>query len=297
MSALLRRFFFAVSIVGIVTGCSNRRSAPAPADSVRRPTAVASSRDAVVTDASADVYVPAAPPGPTGTIEGTVYLDGPIRRVSLRLEVRPAWRNNPGCRDAALRYSQPFDVMRPGPFPGALVAAEARESAPAPVRDRVFVFRDCDVIPRVMFATQRDRIVFHPDTRLHHVPRIVGPGIQSPIAQVLIPGQPDQEKDIPRPGRYLITVQDLPEWVGAMLFVLPNRFIDQTDAQGRFRITEVPVGEVRVHAWYPGATEDQTTVTVRPGETTRVDFHLRQLPPAPPPSSSTVRDTGIPVPP
>jgi hypothetical protein len=261
------------------------RDAPAVADSgpTRR-------------DAAADIYVPAAPPGPTGTIEGTVYLDGPIRRSTTRLEVPPAWRNNPGCRDAALRYSQPFDISEPGPMPGALVFAEAREISPGPVREHRIIVRDCDIVPRITFATHRDRIVFHADTRMNHIPRILGVE-GATIARVLVPGQPDLEVPTPTPGRYPITVQDLPEWVGGMLWVLGNRFIDTTDVQGHFRITDVPVGQVPVNAWYLGTTEAREIVTVRANQTTRVDFHLRQLPPRPaPPPQAPVQDAGIPVP-
>jgi hypothetical protein len=218
-----------------------------------------------------------------------VILDGPIRR-NPALTVPPAWRDNRGGREAALRYSQPFEISEPGPMPGALVAAEARSDSPAPVRERRITFRDCDVVPRVTFATTSDRIVFHADTQLSHLPRLVG--VESPILQALLPGQPDQVKTVPGPGSYPIVVSDLPEWAGGMLFVLANRFIDTTDVQGRFRLENVPVGNVTVHAWYLGTDEAREVVSVREGETTRVEFHLRQAPPRPTPPPAPANDAG-----
>ncbi len=216
-----------------------------------------------------------------------MYLDGPIRR-GPPITLAAAWQNHPGCRDAAMRYSWPFDTTTPGVFPGALVAAEAHtDVAPTPVT-RLMKFRDCDIIPRALFAREGDRILFHPDTTQNHLPHITGSGAS--IDQVLIPAQGDQERRIPGPGRYPVTVRDLPEFVGAVLFVLPNRFIDTTDSLGHFRITDIPVGNVVVHAWYPGTAEVRNVVAITAGTTSTVEFHLRQAaePPPPPPA----RDAG-----
>lgn len=227
--------------------------------------------------------MPAAPPGPTGTIEGTVYLEGPVRRTQ-QITISSPTLNTPACRDAARRYEFPFDVTQPGPFPGALVAVEALESAPPPTRELRLTFRECDIVPRVLFATTRDRIMLHLEASRPQLPHVIGAG--TVIDQLLIPGQPDREQHFPGPGRYPVQVRGLPDWVQSLVFVLPNRFIDQTDTAGHFRITNVPVGNRMVHAWYPGAIEARRIVTVREGETTRVDFQLRQAPPPALPSDA-----------
>ena len=83
-----------------------------------------------------------------------------------------------------------------------------------------------------------------------------------------------------------MTVRDLPEFVGAVVMVLPNRFIETTDTQGRFRFTDVPVGNVLVHAWYPGTEEARNVVAVHANATSTVEFHLHQpAEPTPPPPS------------
>lgn len=229
--------------------------------------------DVHIAHASDAAIAPTRPLGPAGTVEGVVYLDGPIRRGPA-IPVQPAWQNRPGCRDAALRYAWPFDATTPGVFPGALVAAEAHAAAPATPQSRVMTFRDCDITPRALFSREGDRILFRADTRQNHLPHITGSGAS--IDQVLIPSQGDQERRISGPGRYPVTVRDLPEFVGAVLFVLPNRFIDTTDTVGHFRIADVPVGNVVVHAWYPGTAEARNVVAITAGHTSTVDFHLQQ---------------------
>jgi hypothetical protein len=265
---------FATGALLVCTACSHRNAESPRPDAHVTPAAPA--HDArTTTDAATADAAPVVPAGPSGTIEGSVFLDGPIRRGPA-IQVPSAWQNHPGCRDAALRYAWPFDTTTPGPFAGALVAAEAHTSAPVHPVDRVMTFRDCDIVPRALFAREGDRILFHPDTRQNHLPHITGSGAS--IDQVLIPGQADQEKRLPGPGRYPVTVRNLPEFVGGLLFVLPNRFIDTSDTQGHFRITDVPVGNVVVHAWYPGAVEARNVVAVRANETAQVEFHLHQAP-------------------
>ena len=274
-----------------LAACSHRD--PAPAASVTHPPIRLRDASAATTTPVSDAApaVPAVPTGPTGTVEGTVFLDAPIRR-SPPIAIPTAWQSHVGCRDAALRYAWPFDTTTPGAFPGALVAAEAHTDAPIRPVDRVMSFRDCDINPRALFARVGDRIIFHADTRQNHLPHITGSG--STIDQVLIPGQADQEKHLPNPGRFPVTARDLPEFVGALLFVLPNRFIDTTDVAGHFRITDVPVGNVVVHAWYPGTGDVREVVAITEGHTSTVQFHLHQ---APEPSAQPQGDSGIAVPP
>jgi len=275
---MLRAGSIALAAGALITAAAcSHRAAPVT------PHPAAAAHDAGTMAAAPDV-APPHPTGPTGNVEGTVFLDGPIRR-GPPIQVPNAWQSHPGCRDAALRYAWPFDTTTPGVFPGALVAAEAHSDAPPHAIDRVMTFRDCDINPRALFAREGDRILFHADTRQNHLPHIQGSG--STIDQVLIPGQSDQEKHLPGPGRFPVTARDLPEFIGALLFVLPNRFIDTSDTQGHFRLTDVPVGNVVVHAWYPGTVEARNVVAITEGHTSTVEFHLHQAPEEPQPHGPT----------
>jgi hypothetical protein len=235
--------------------------------------------------ASADADINSAAPvvpggngpveGPTGTIEGIVRIEGPLPAPQA-LELPAAFSGKRGCADAARRYAQVFDVSSPGPLGGVLVSAEAR--APGlgtPVVRRITV-RDCDVVQRYLFAKENDIIELETIAHAPHLPVIVGTG--ETINQLLIPGQNPRPLVFSTPGQFPITFRDLPPFVGAMVYRLRQRFIDTTDVQGHFRITEVPVGSVVVHAWIPGAVESRGTAVVRAGETTTLDFRLSPAP-------------------
>ncbi len=286
MSAAARSVVVAVAFQTTLALASCARPQPR----IPRPNAPALDA-ARATDATTDatirapeVYVPPRAPGPTGTIEGSVSLDGEVRRGPA-IVPGPTWQGHPGCREAAMRYAAPFDISTAGPFPGALVAAEALESELPTPRDRRIEFHECDITPRFIVAHVRDRIFFHTSARTPLLPSIVGGG--QVIDQLLIPGSGDQERHVRGPGRYPIAVRTLPEWVQTVLLVMANRYFDQTNDQGHFRITDVPVGNVTVHAWYPGTLEQRVVVAVRANETATADFHLRQAPPPPP-----MRDAG-----
>jgi hypothetical protein len=238
--------------------------------------------------------------GPTGVIAGTVFLDGPMPAPEP-LTVPPSSASNPGCRDAARRYALPFDVVTPGPFAGALVTAEAR--APGlgePVRRRIAV-RDCDITPRYIFAKENDVVLLGLDSQRSHLPHVGGIG--ATIDQLLIRGQPDRELNFPNPGTFPVQMRDLPEFVGAMVYRMRQRFIETTDAVGHFRIADVPVGDVPVNAWYPGTVAARSIAAVRVGQTTTLEFHLRPAPRGRTPvegirhSDGTVRtDAGVIIP-
>ncbi len=204
-----------------------------------------------------------------------MLLDGPLPAVE-RLELPAAFQSVPGCADAARRYSQPFEVSTPGPFPGALVSAEARAPGLGPPVTRRLVVRDCDVAPRFVFAKENDPVFLATESRRPHLPTIVGSG--ATIDQLLIPGQPDRPLQFPSPGTFPVRIRDLPEFVGAMVYRLRQRFIDTTDVQGRFRIADVPVGSVAVNAWYPGTIASRQVAVVSAGQVTRLEFHLVAAP-------------------
>ncbi len=224
---------------------------------------------------SATVAIQPTTRGPTGVIEGTVFLDGPLPAPEV-LTVPASSRSNPGCADAARRYATPFDVSTPGLFPGALVTAEARAEGLGSPAQRRFSVRDCDVTPRYIFAKENDTIVMGLDSQRSHLPHIGGTG--STIDQLLIRGQPDRELTFSNPGTFPLQFRDLPEFVGAMIYRMRQRFIETTDASGHFRINDVPVGEVPVNAWYPGTIAARSVATVRAGETTTLVFHLHAAP-------------------
>jgi hypothetical protein len=227
--------------------------------------------------------------GPTGTIEGVVRIEGPLP-AATPIELPSTFAAKRGCADAARRYAQAFDVSSPGPIGGALVSAEARAPGLGPVVTRTITVRDCDVAQRYIFAKENDIIELESIAHDPHLPVVVGTG--ESINQLLIPRQNPRRLVFTSPGQYPITFRDLPPFAGAMIYRLRQRFIDTTDVQGHYRITDVPVGTVIVHAWIQGAVESRGTAVVTAGQTTQLDFRLNPAPVARPPVQGVRHNDG-----
>lgn len=213
--------------------------------------------------------------GPTGTLEGTVTLTGPIPQAQP-ITLDAATTRRAGCAESAREfYARPFGLASPGLMPAALVTIDARSRNPPPARRRYANFHDCHIEPRLLVMSLNDELRLHAETSQHHFPKVDGMG--ATIAQLLQRSE-DQVKQLQRPGRYILHSVNFPNWVQTPLLVTPNWFYDQTDAGGRYRIEHVPVGTYPVHAWFPGTTTADGTITIRPNEVTHQDFALTPLP-------------------
>lgn len=230
-------------------------------------------------DAGAPVAHEVAPSpvvaAPTGTLEGVVSLTAPIPAARpIALDAETARRR--GCSDAARGYyANVFGVTAPGALPEAIVTVDAREAVPAPPRRRSAIFHDCHIEPRILAMTLGDELFLRAETDEHHLPKVDGLG--ATIAQLLNRNE-EQQKFIQRPGRYILHSVNYPNWMQSPIVVTPNRFYDQTDRAGHFRVERVPVGTYVAHAWFPGATPVNVTVTITAGATTTQNFSITPLP-------------------
>lgn len=58
----------------------------------------------------------------------------------------------------------------------------------------------------------------------------------------------------------------------AWIYVAPTPYVTTTDAQGHYKLTDLPAGQYRVEVWHPDASAPAHTVTVT--SNTKVDFTL-----------------------
>src|SRR5690606_6124903 len=68
---------------------------------------------------------------------------------------------------------------------------------------------------------------------------------------------------------------DIHSHMSAYILVFSHPFFAVADAEGRYRIDNVPPGTYSVVAWHQGATTVPQSVTVPDGGTTEVDFAVR----------------------
>jgi Carboxypeptidase regulatory-like domain len=246
-------------------GCQRVREPSSSTNTQPRDAGAPSSRDASS----------AAVEGPTGTLEGVVSITAPIPPPRPITDTAETLRR-PGCTEAATRYyANVFGVTEPGVMPEAIVTVDAHTTVAAAPRRRYAFFRDCHIAPRILAMTLGDELFLRAETNEHHLPKVDGLG--ATIAQLLNRGE-DQQKFIQRPGRYILHSVNYPNWMQAPLVVTPNSFYDQTDREGHYRIEHVPVGTYTAHAWFPGTTPVNISVTVRSGEVTTQNFSITPLP-------------------
>jgi plastocyanin len=63
--------------------------------------------------------------------------------------------------------------------------------------------------------------------------------------------------------------------MNAFILVFAHPFFSMTDAEGRYRINNVPAGTYNVIAWNEGTTSEPRPVTVAAGAVAELDFTLR----------------------
>jgi plastocyanin len=68
---------------------------------------------------------------------------------------------------------------------------------------------------------------------------------------------------------------DIHSHMNAFILVFGHRYFAVTDADGRFRIDQVPPGTYQVTAWYEGIVQQTRRVTIADGAVVELDFGLR----------------------
>jgi plastocyanin len=65
---------------------------------------------------------------------------------------------------------------------------------------------------------------------------------------------------------------DIHSHMSAFILVFSHRYFATTDAEGRYRIDNIPPGSYTVVAWHDGANRDTRTVTIPDGNSVELDF-------------------------
>jgi hypothetical protein len=68
---------------------------------------------------------------------------------------------------------------------------------------------------------------------------------------------------------------DIHSHMNAFILVFSHRFFDVTDADGRYRIDNIPPGTYNVIAWNEGLASEPRPASVPDGGTAELDFQLR----------------------
>jgi hypothetical protein len=220
-----------------------------------------------------------APPfaGPTGTVEGVVRVSGdaaPKKALDIPF----------ACGEAYATYGKAFREGNGRTLADVLVAITDYDGFVPPSSDVVPVtIHGCAYDTRTLALTYGQRVeVKNADPSQFFLPSLLGAELP---AQIVAVPRGDPVKLYPlKVGHYVLADGMNRNWMYADVFVLRYATHAVTGLDGRFRITGIPAGKVKVSAYLPAidsalhpdvGSEKPTAerqIEVKAGESTVADF-------------------------
>lgn len=208
--------------------------------------------------------------GPVGSLRGTVKVTGDAPPLMADMLAKLP---SEGCGRAHEMQRRLFRKGPRGTLADVLVAVTKYQGFVPASSEAVRVdMRDCAFSSRTVALTFGQRMDVYNHDATAYMPKLVG--APSQVLRVAVQGKSPVPLFVANPGRYALVEQSRP-YMAADVFVVLFPTFDVTGLDGEFSVAGIPVGEVKVNAYSPSM--DQTverSVTVREGQTTRVDFEL-----------------------
>jgi plastocyanin len=201
-----------------------------------------------------------AAPGGGGVIRGRVE----IRRPVVRGERRPtvADLGTPVERERA-------DLTRAVVYlqtaPRGAFEQNATGRAVLDQRDETFV-------PHVLAITTGTTVDFPNSDRIYHNVFSLSKAARFDLGRYPVGRSKAIRFD--KPGIVRVFC-DIHSHMNAFILVFSHPYFAMTDAEGRYRIDDIPPGTYNVIAWNEGLTSEPRSVTVPDGGATELDFSLR----------------------
>jgi hypothetical protein len=255
MKSLVRIVVGSLPLAVVACGGSNE-SAPASAPATQAPAAAA----------------PAAASAGSATVSGKISFDGTApapEKVKLTADAKCAAMHKDGLDRVPVHVTDGglADVL-------VYVKSGLSGSYPAPAEPVLLDQKGCDYTPHMvaMQAGQKLKIRNSDDT-LHNIhPR------PKDNAEFNI-GQPRQgmesEKSFEKAEMLIPVGCDVHPWMRAYINVLDNPFFAVTKEDGTFEIKGLPSGEYEIEAFHGKLKNQSQKVTVKDGETAKLDFAFK----------------------
>jgi hypothetical protein len=223
---------------------------------------------AASTGSSSNVAVAAK--GDTGTVEGTVTMEGDSAAVQLDL----AGRIPSDCVEATPTYSRVFREGAGRRVADVFVGVTGYRGTPGERRGEVTVgARGCAWDRRTYGMTPEQHLAIKSLDQRPYVPSLFG--AKTGASLVAVPGGDAVPVYAKGPGMYVL-VDEMRNFVQATVLVVKFPTFDVTGLDGKFHIDGVPVGTANVAAFLPtvnlNAAQD---ITVSKNTTTSVSLKLR----------------------
>lgn len=142
----------------------------------------------------------------------------------------------------------------------------------SPVRARMHQANET-FVPHILALVTGSTVDFPNDDRIYH--NVFSLSKPKPFDLGRYAAGRSKAVTFDRPGIVRVFC-DIHSHMNAFILVFDHRFFAVTDADGRYRIDQVPPGTYRVTAWYEGIAVQTLRVSVPVGGTADLDFRLRQ---------------------
>jgi hypothetical protein len=200
--------------------------------------------------------------GPTGTLRGTIRIDGdPSPDSNLKIA--------PNCGEGAATYGKLFRVGQDKALADALVAVTGYSGfVPAKGDAAKITIHGCAFARRTLAATFGQRIeVANLDPQTAYMPYLDGAPRRA--VMVAIP-QGDPVRLYPqKPGRFMLRDELPKQFMVADVFVLAYPTTAVTGLDGEYEITGIPVGKVTVNAYLPVLSKSvNKSIEIKEGDNT-----------------------------
>ncbi|MFQ5665609.1 MAG: carboxypeptidase regulatory-like domain-containing protein [Candidatus Binatia bacterium] len=203
-----------------------------------------------------------------GTITGHVRVTGQLPA----LPAQPVFKHQDRCGKTI--PDERLVVGKDGALRNAVVYLENVAAGKAIPRQRPVKLDNvkCAFVPHVLTATAGQMIQIHnSDPFLHDADARLG---ARTLFNVAVPKGRTVHRPLAYPGLVDINCNVRHTWMHAYLFIGENPYHTVTDAQGRFRLEQVPPGTYTLNVWHELLGSTERDVTVESGKTANVDVTL-----------------------
>ncbi|MEP7120706.1 MAG: hypothetical protein ABJE95_07350 [Byssovorax sp.] len=209
--------------------------------------------------------------GPTGTLKGTIRLEGDEAPAVTGLKIPSK------CGEASATYSKIFRVGLGKTLADAVVTVTGFDGiVPAEGEAMKITIHGCALARRTIAATFGQRIeVANLDPDQQYMPYLVGAPSEAILVAV---GNGSPVKLYPQQAGHYLVRDMLPNpFLQADVFVLPYATHDVTGLDGQYEIKSIPVGRVKVNAFLPVLVRklaEEKLTEIKPGEN-KLDFTIK----------------------